>query len=261
MVVLPALCPLSVALIDVCPAGTTTFVLVQYANVSATVRSNVVVVALGLLSRMGTGVLEPRPTETVSRPNESEAGTEFATMTGSHGETIAPMFALIESVPVATPVTTPLEFTVAMLVYFDVHVNVPPAMNWPFESLPRAVSDTLPVGWILGEAGVSEIDASTCATLSKAEPVTPCAVAWIDVVPFAALSASARFDCIVSSPATDGFDEAHVNVMPAISAFSVSYAYALYARCRRSTRLKYSQPDIAYALSCLRETFNMAGLP
>src|ERR1017187_10747282 len=96
IVVLPALCPLSCALIDVWFAGTTTFVLVQYANVSATVRSNVVVVALGLLSRIGTGVLEPRPTETVSRPNESAAGTVFATITGSGAETIKPIFAVPE---------------------------------------------------------------------------------------------------------------------------------------------------------------------
>ncbi len=78
------------------------------------------------------------------------------------------------------------------------------------------------------DAALSRLERGRYGICEKCKKEIP--LERLKAVPFAALSASAWFGWIVSSPATDGFDDAHVKVSPDICAFSVSYAYALYAR-------------------------------
>ena len=152
--------------------GIVTDAVLQNANVSATARLTVTAAAFGRLRNTGIDRLDPRPSESVSRPNEITGGTAFVIVITAGADDTVPLVATTLSVPIATPVTMPLELTVARA-FVAAHVNVPPEMNWLLESLPRAVSPTLPSGATLAVAGVITTDVSTCCTVSAAAPVMP----------------------------------------------------------------------------------------
>ena len=85
--------------------------------------------ALGLLRRMGTAVLVPRPTPMVSRPKLMTAGPELLTVTAAMFDVMLPDVAVMLAFPFATPVTTPVvAFTVANAGPLDVYVKLPPLM-------------------------------------------------------------------------------------------------------------------------------------
>src|SRR5437899_3991628 len=107
MVVVPALSPTNVALADATFAGITMDDGLQCANADA-VRFTVSGEAAGLLSRIGIEALDPRPTDTVSRPNEMIAGTAPPTVTVRIFDVMAPLVAVMSDVPMETPVTTPV---------------------------------------------------------------------------------------------------------------------------------------------------------
>ncbi len=73
------------------------------------------------------------------------------------------------------------------------------------------------------------MDTSTCATVSWAEPFTPCANATMAVLPFPAAVAVCVVPMLPGTVATPGFELAHVKLMPPITASSVSCATAVYA--------------------------------
>jgi hypothetical protein len=182
-VVVPALSPTSVAFTDVWPAVIVTDDVLQWANAVA-VRFTTRSVPLGRLSRIGIGALEPRPTDTVSRPNEMMAGTAPPTVTSKPFDVMEALVAVMRVVSLATPVTTPVvALTVATAGFADAKPNEPPGMYRLFASLPRAVRARVPliamvaVGLLAG--GVSSMDASTCWTVSEAPgfDVKPWAVA------------------------------------------------------------------------------------
>src|SRR5258707_7957252 len=127
-------------------------------------------VAFGLLRKIGIEVLDPRPTDNVSRPNEITAGTpELLTVIPALFDVIAPLTAVMLALPSATPVTTPEALTVATPVADELYVNtIAVLMNRPFASRPLASSGCVPVGAIVAAAGVRLIDASTCDTTSDA---------------------------------------------------------------------------------------------
>ena len=82
------------------------------------------------------------------------------------------------------------------------------------------MSATLPLTATVGDAGViGDRRQHLLRTLSSAAPVTPCAVAWMDAVPFAALSASARVAKDESIAATELFVDVHAKVSPDITLF------------------------------------------
>src|SRR5712691_724302 len=136
----------------------------------------------GLLSRIGIDALDPRPTDTVSRPNEMIAGPPLATVTVRVFDVIAPLLAVMSAVPLETPVTTPvIESTDATVGTADANRNVPPAMNRLFASLPRAIRPIVPVTSIIAEGllvgALRSMDASTCDTVNcpPGAEVKPCA--------------------------------------------------------------------------------------
>ncbi len=93
---------------------------------------------------------------------------------------------MIAVVPLATALTKPEEFTVAVLVLVDDQVNVLPEIELPFASVTLAVSCTVsPSDTRVAEAGVTTTLETACATVSDAEPETPSTVAVIAVVPLA----------------------------------------------------------------------------
>ena len=205
-------------------------------------------VPAGLLSRIGIDALEPRPTDTVSRPNEMRAGPPAATVTVRVFDVMAPLLAVMSDVPFETPVTTPLtESTVATAGLADVKTNEPPAIKRLFASLPRATRPTVPVTAIVAvrllAGGLSVMDASTCDTVSSAPgvEVKPCAVARICVRPLAADVALVVSPAFEPSTATDPLVETQVNETPLITASSVSCATARYRRVKPSeVRVKVS---------------------
>ena len=231
MRVVPALRPFNVAFTEVCPDGIETNAGLQKAIVSATARLIVTVDALGLLRKIGTDVDEPRPMPSVSRPNEMMAGPLLFTLTTEALDVILPDVAVMFDEPIDTPVTTPV---VALIVATDgvpdANVKLPPEMYRPLASLPRAIIDVVPVMPTVAVGGVSSTLASTCATVSVALPVTPCAEAWMLVTPLAAAVARPCVGVVESMAATDPFVELQANVMPVIGLSSVSRASARYRR-------------------------------
>ena len=78
---------------------------------------------------IGMDALDPRPTDTVSRPKEMMGVTAPPTVTVSGFDVIAPLVAVMSVGQFATPVTTPLVApTTPQAGVADVKLNEPPAM-------------------------------------------------------------------------------------------------------------------------------------
>ncbi len=126
---MPALRPLSVTLSAVWPGVKVRLATEKYALVSRAARFTVTFEPCGRLRNTGIEVLAPRPTVSVSRPNEIAAGTVVLTTITAGFDVMAPLVAVTFAEPSATPVTTPVvAFTVAIGVLSEVYVNDPPVM-------------------------------------------------------------------------------------------------------------------------------------
>jgi hypothetical protein len=120
--------------------------------------------------------------------------------------------AVISAVPVATPVTSPLELTVAAALLLLTHVTVRPVNVLPFASLVVAVSCTVCPGWTAAAAGDTVTVATGAAvTVMAAVPLCPSLVAVI-VAPPAAPAVTSPLPFTV---ATVVLFEDHVTTRPA----------------------------------------------
>jgi hypothetical protein len=94
------------------------------------------------------------------------------------------LVAVIVAVPAALPVTSPLELTVATLVFELAHVTTRPVNGLPLASFGVAVSCVLPPGARLADEGLTTTLATgTCVTVTLADPLCPSLVAVTVVVP------------------------------------------------------------------------------
>src|SRR5689334_9130734 len=93
---------------------------------------------------------------------------------------------IVTGPPAATPVTSPLELTLATEVLFDDHVTTRPVRMFPLASLSVAVSCTVWPACTLAEAGVTVTVATGApATVMLAVPLFPSLVAVMVTVPAA----------------------------------------------------------------------------
>src|SRR2546430_15042605 len=118
---------------------------------------------------------------------------------------------VIVAEPATTPLTSPLELTVATAVLLLDHVIVRPVSALPLASSGVAASwSVLPAG-TLPEAGLTVPDATgTCTTVMAAVPLCPSLVAVIVAEP-ATLPVTSPLELTV---ATDVLELAHVTTRP-----------------------------------------------
>jgi hypothetical protein len=92
--------------------------------------------------------------------------------------------AVIVAVPGATPVTTPLDVTVATVLSLLDQPTMRPVNTFPLASRGVAVSVTVWPGVVVAVAGVTDTLAmGTCRTVTCAEPCLPSTVATMIAVP------------------------------------------------------------------------------
>jgi hypothetical protein len=123
------------------------------------------------------------------------------------------LVAVIVAEPAATPVTTPLDDTVAIPVFELAHVTVRPESTAPFASYVVAVSCTVCPTLTLGVEGETLTEATgtvTAVTLTEAVPLFPSLVAVIVAEP-AATPVTTPLDETVATPVLE-LD--HVTVRP-----------------------------------------------
>ncbi len=137
-----------------------------------------------------------------------------ATGTGVTVSAAVPLFpslvAVIVTVPVLTPVTSPLPFTVARPVLLLAHVTTRPVSTFPFASRGVAVSCTVCPAITLADAGLTLTVATGTVTVTAAEPLWPSLVAVIVAVP-ASTPVTTPLPFTVAVPASS---LAHVTTRP-----------------------------------------------
>src|SRR5438094_1909250 len=113
--------------------------------------------------------------------------------------------------PAATPVTSPLPFTLAIALLLDCHVIVRPVNGLPVASFGVAVSWTVPPVGTLAVAGVTVTDATgTAVTVMADVPLLPSLVAVMVAEP-APLPVTSPLEL---TPATDVLFDDHVTTRP-----------------------------------------------
>src|SRR5256712_3185176 len=118
---------------------------------------------------------------------------------------------IVTGPPGTTPVTSPLAFTLAIVLSLDCHVITRPVNGLPFASLGVAVSCAVPPAATLAVAGVTVTDATGAGVTVIAEvPLWPSLVAVIVAEP--ATFAVTR--PLLLTVATDVLFEDHVTVRP-----------------------------------------------
>src|SRR4029077_2295124 len=139
---------------------------------------------------------------------------------------------IVTGPPVATPVTSPLPFTLAIALLLDCHVIVRPVNGLPFASFGVAVSCTVPPIATLAVAGVTVTDATgTGVTVMADVPVLPSLVAVIVAEP-AALAVTSPFELTLAAVL---LLEDHVMTRPVrmlpVASLSVAVSCTVCAAC------------------------------
>src|SRR5207244_6989678 len=115
--------------------------------------------------------------------------------------------------PAPTPVTSPLDGTLATVEALDAHVTVRPGSEFPTESCGVAVNWTVPPTARLGVAGFTATEATgtaTAVTVTVAVPLFPSLVAVIVALP----TATPATRPVAVTVATPPLLVAHVTVRP-----------------------------------------------
>src|SRR3989441_339168 len=121
------------------------------------------------------------------------------------------LVAVIVAAPTTTPVTSPLELTVAAAGLLDAHVTVRPVSGLPFASLGVAVSCTVLPSFTLADGGATATDATGAGvTVIAAVPLCPSEVAVIVAEPVA----TAVTRPLAPTVATVTFELAHATARP-----------------------------------------------
>jgi hypothetical protein len=137
-----------------------------------------------------------------------------------------PLVAVIVAVPGATPVTIPVDETVAVADGLELHVTGASDMTFPLASFTTAVSDVVRATMTFAEGGVTVTVAATgAATVTVAVPVCPSLVAVIvDVPALTAVTTPAA-----ETVATAGVPDAHTIARPVSTFPPASFVTALNA--------------------------------
>ena len=134
------------------------------------------------------------------------------------------LVAVIVTAPAATPVTSPVDETVAVAGALDTQVIARPDSTAPAASFGLAASCTLAPTSTSAVAGLITTEATgTFATVTVAEALFPSLVAVIVAVP-AATAVATPFD---ETAATDGFELDHVIARPVSTVPAASCAVAV----------------------------------
>src|SRR6267143_1364085 len=113
----------------------------------------------------------------------TEATGRFATVTNFF-PFFFPLVAVIVADPAATPVTCPLDDTVATALLLVVHVTVRPVSTFPFTSMTTALSCCVEPSDRFTAAGFTMTESTgTSNTVTVAGPVKPLALAFTTYPP------------------------------------------------------------------------------
>src|SRR2546426_1902240 len=121
-------------------------------NTVPAIPASSVVVPLSWLEQLP---ISPAPTSTTLEPGGGAGVTVTAAV-----PFLPSLVAVIVAAPAATPVTSPLPFTVATAGLSLAHVTVRPASGVPVASSRVAVSCTVDPAWTEGAAGATVTDAT-----------------------------------------------------------------------------------------------------
>src|SRR2546422_5665638 len=135
-------------------------------NTVPAIPASSVVVAVSWLEQLP---ISPAPTSTTLEPGGGAGVTVTAAV-----PFLPSLVAVIVAAPAATPVTSPLPFTVATAVLSLAHVTVRPASGVPLASSGVAVSCTVNPACTEGAGGLTITDATgTKITVTAAVPLWP----------------------------------------------------------------------------------------
>src|SRR2546425_8189742 len=149
------------------------------------------------------------------------------------------LVAVIVTAPAATPVTTPVEETVAVAGALDAHVIARPESTVPAASFGLATSCTLAPTSTSAVAGLITTEATgTFATVTVADAFFPSLVALIATVPAATPAATPFADTV----AMDGFELDHAIGRPASTVPVESRAVAV--SCTVSPARMFAAPGV-----------------
>src|SRR2546428_1436038 len=184
-------------------------------NTVPAIPASSVVVAVSWLEQLP---ISPAPTSTTLEPGGGAGVTVTAAV-----PFLPSLVAVIVAAPAATPVTSPLPFTVATAGLSLAHVTVRPASGVPFASSGVAVSWTVNPACTEGAGGLTITDATgTKITVTAAVPLWPSLVA----VMVAAPAATPVTRPLPLTVATAGLPLAHVTTRPTsrlpLASFSVA---------------------------------------
>src|SRR3989449_1690072 len=184
-------------------------------NTVPAIPASSVVVAVSWLEQLP---ISPAPTSTTLEPGGGAGVTVTAAV-----PFLPSLVAVIVAAPAATPVTSPLPFTVATAVLSLAHVTVRPASGVPLASSGVAVSCTVNPACTEGAGGLTITDATgTKITVTAAVPLCPSLVAVMVAEP-AATPVTRPLPLTV---ATAGLPLAHVTTRPTsvlpLASFSVA---------------------------------------
>src|SRR2546428_11148487 len=141
-------------------------VLAPAVNTVPAIPASSVVVAVSWLEQLP---ISPAPTSTTLEPGGGAGVTVTVAV-----PFLPSLVAVIVAVPAATPVTSPLPFTVATAGLSLAHVTVRPASGVPLASSGVAVSCTVNPARTEGAGGLTITDATgTKITLPEAAPASP----------------------------------------------------------------------------------------